>query len=396
MASSKKILMLLENNPYPQDTRVRREAQALAEAGYQVTVIAPRGKDMPFAEMLNDVYVYRYPAPIDGSGALGYLVEYGYSLIAMYCLSIFVFFRRGFDVIHAHNPPDVLVFVAILYKLLGKKFVFDHHDLSPELYNAKCNGNGNKILIRLLEFFEKVTFRFVDHVIATNESYKAIAMKRGGIQENQITVVRNGPRLNKLKDIDPDPDVIAKAGIGIGYLGEMGDQDGLEYLIQAIYHIVHDYHRDDIYAILIGDGSAFPRLKALSNELQLEDYIHFTGYQPDDVWRPILAAIHIGAVPDPMNPFNNQSTMIKITDYMGLRKPVVSFDLRENRVTAGSAALYAKPNDVADYASLIIKLMDDPDLREEMGKAGYERIVSSLAWRYQAEQLLQAYNNLLK
>lgn len=395
MAANKKILMLLENNCYPQDTRVRREANTLVEAGFQVSIIAPKGPGQSWTEDVDGVYAYRFPAPMEADGFLGYIIEFGYSLIAMFFVSLIVAFRRGFRVIHAHNPPEVLVLIAMFYKLFGKKFVFDHHDLSPELYNAKADGQGNNTVIKALHFFEKLTFRFANRVISTNESYKKIAMTRGNVPEEHITIVRNGPMLDKIKEVQPDPELAGKAACLIGYLGEMGFQDGLDYLIRAVHHLVTEFKREDVYAVLIGRGSAVESLKQQVADLKLEKYVHFAGYQPDHVWRPMLAAMHMGAVPDPMNPFNNQSTMIKITDYMSLRKPVVAFDLVEHRYTAGEAALYAKSNDVEDFAKQIMTLMDSPAMREKMGEVGYERIINELAWKYQAERLVQMYQGLL-
>lgn len=396
MTSNKpKILMLLENNAYPQDSRVRKEAETLIKADFQVSIIAPRGKNQVWSEIVGGVHVYRYPAPIEADGFLGYLLEFGYSLIIMFILSLFVLFRQGFDIVHAHNPPDVLVLIAIFYKLIGKKFVFDHHDLSPELYNAKANGEGNQTIINALLFFEKLTFRFANHVISTNQSYKDIAISRGLVSEDMITIVRNGPLLDTLVNVTPDPNLLKKEAKLIGYIGEMGFQDGVDYLIRSIHFLVNDLNRKDIYLILIGSGSAVDSLNALVDELHLGDYVYFAGYQPFSVWRSLLASVHMGAVPDPINDFNNKSTMIKITDYMGLCKPVVAFDLTEHRVTAGDAALYAEPNNEMDFARKIELLMDNDEMREEMGNLGYERITKELAWNYQAEKLLIAYGKLI-
>ncbi|MBI1184850.1 glycosyltransferase [bacterium] len=394
-SSARKILMLLENNAYPQDSRVFNEANALTKAGFQISVIAQRKDKQAWTEIINGVAVYRYPAPLEADGFFAYVVEYGYSLIVMFFLSIVVLSRRGFKVIHAHNPPDVLVLIAIFYKLWGKKFVFDHHDLSAELYDAKADGEGNKTVHRTLLFFEKVSFRFADRVISTNQSYKDIAMTRGHVLEQDITIVRNGPVLENIAHVAPDAELARKIGTRIAYLGEMGLQDGLDYLIRAINHLVNDFNRKDVYVILIGSGSAVESLKALVQDLNLQEYIQFAGYQPASIWQSMLASAHIGVVPDPINPFNNQSSMIKITDYMAFSKPIVAFDLREHRVTAGPAALYAEPNNEMDFAKQIVKLMDNPELQVEMGKIGYERIVNEFAWPHQAKKLIELYQNLL-
>ena len=393
-AGKLRILMLLENNPYPQDSRVRREAQALTQAGHRVSVIAQRGRNQPWQEVVDGVRVYRFPAPPDGNGFLGYLLEYGQALLSMLVLSLWALVREGFDVIHAHNPPDVMVLIAALYKPLGKRFVFDHHDLSPEMYYARFQGEGNRLVYQALAFFEKLSCRLADRIIATNQSYKAMEMARSGVPEERITIVRNGPDLERLQPVPPDPELRAKAPIILGYVGDMGFHDGLDYLLRALHRLRYDLGRTDFYAVLIGKGDAWEGLQGLRSELELEEHVWFTGRISDEDLVRYLSTADICLDPDPKNPFTDRSTMIKMTEYMALSKPIVAFDLTEHRFTAQEAALYAQPNDELDFARKIAQLMDDPEARARMGAFGRRRIETELAWRYSVPKLLQAYDTL--
>jgi len=386
--------MLLENNPYPQDGRVRREANALTSAGYQVSVICPAANGQPHREIVDGVHVYRYPAPPERDGILGYLLEYGYAMIATFFISLLVFLRKGFDVIHAHNPPDTFALVAGWYKLFGKRFVFDHHDLSPEMYYARFKLDGKPLVYNSLVFFEKLTFRLADHVIATNQSYKAVAMTRGGVPEDHITIVRNGPELGRVRPVAPDPELGGRAKTIIGYVGLMGFQDGVDYLLRALTHLVNDLGRTDFLCIIIGRGDALSSLKALASELGLDTYVWFTGRVSDADLMRYLSTADICVDPDPSNPFNDRSTMIKMTEYMALGKPIVAFDLPEHRVTARDAAVYARPNDELDFAQQLVLLMDNPERRHRMGQIGRARIETELAWSYQEKHLLAAYETL--
>jgi glycosyltransferase involved in cell wall biosynthesis len=389
----KRVLMILENTSFPQDGRVRREAKTLTTAGYMVMVICSATKEQPRQENVDGVHVYRYPAPPDGNGFLGYLLEYGYSLIATFLISLLIALREGFDIIHAHNPPDVFVILAIFYKLFGKQFVFDHHDLSPEMYNARFKGSGNLFVYQALLFFEKLTFWAADHVITTNQSYKNIAMNRGGVPEENVSIVRNGPELSRVQPVNPDPELRKRASTIIGYVGVMGFQDGVDYLIRAISHLVN-LGRDDFYCIIIGKGDSLSYLKALTAELRLQSYIWFTGRISDADLVRYLSTADICVDPDPSNPFNDRSTMIKMMEYMALGKPIVAFDLPEHKVTAQSAAIYATSNDELDFACKVAWLMDNPEQCKEMGKIGRERIVRELAWMHQEKNLLSAYASL--
>jgi glycosyltransferase involved in cell wall biosynthesis len=386
--------MLLENSRYPQDPRVRREATALVQAGLTVTVISPGASDQARVETIYGVTVYRFPMPRRASGPLGYVWEYGYSLIATFLISLWVLMRRGFDVIHAHNPPDLFVFIAGVYKLIGKRFVFDHHDLSPELYAARFRRRSPGAIGRVLVWLEKLSCRVADHVIATNDSYRAVQMTRGRVPAEKITVVRNGPDLERLAPVAEDAGLRSRAGTLIGFVGEMGHQDGVDYLLRALKHLREDLDRNDFHCVLMGTGDARPSLMTEADALGLGSHVWFTGYIPDADMIRYLSTIDIGVDPDPSNPFNDRSTMIKMMEYMAMSKPIVAFDLPEHRVTADGAALYAVPNDELDFARQLASLMDDPARRVAMGVTGRHRVETVLAWPLQAPRLLEAYEKL--
>ncbi len=390
----KRVLMLLENNPFPQDVRVRQEARALSRAGHRVTVICPGAARQPWRESVDGVQVYRYPASRPGAGLWGYVWEYGYSMGAMFLIALLAWLRTGLDVIHAHNPPDTLALIAAPYKLVGVRFVFDHHDIAPEMYEARFMGRGRPSISRALRFFERIAFRLADHVITTNESYRAIALERGGLPPGRVTAVRNGPDLERLRPGPGDPELRRKAGTILGYVGIMGYQDGVDYLIRALAHLVQDLGRRDVYCVIIGIGDAVTALKRLTTERGLEAHVWFTGRVTDADLRRYLCTADICLDPDPSNPSNDRSTMSKMAEYMALGKPIVAFDLPEHRVTAQDAALYARPNDERDFAQKIAALMDAPERRRRMGEKGRARVEKELAWKCQEQRLLAVYDRL--
>jgi glycosyltransferase involved in cell wall biosynthesis len=395
-AGSGRILMLLGNNPYPHDPRVRHEAVALASAGYEVTVICPRLPSQPRSEMIDGVRVARYRAPGRAPGAAGYILEYAYATLASLVLSLRVLRRHGFDVVHAHNPPDTFALLGALYKLLGgKRFIFDHHDLAPEMYDARFDGRGSRAVRTVLVLLEKLSCRLADHVIATNRSYRAVEMERGKVAPERITVVRNGPGLGDVHPVEPDLALRARAGAIVGYLGVMGYQDGVDHLLRAMRHLVYDLGRRDALCILIGRGDAKEDLERLARELGIEEHVLFTGFIPvADVVR-YLSTADVCVDPDPSNPFNDRSTMIKVMDYMTFARPIVAFDLPENRFTAGEAAHYVRANDDLELARGILELMGDPDRRARMGATGRRRVRSELAWGNSIPPLLAAYRSVI-
>lgn len=389
------ILMLLENNPYPSDTRVRMEARSLADAGYRVAVICPRENEQPWQETLSGVDVYRYPAPPESNTPVGYLFEYGYSLIVVFMLTWYVFFRRGFEIIHSHNPPDIFVFIALVFKLLGKRYVFDHHDLSPEVYRARQEGDGNALIHNALIAVEKLSCRVASHVIATNESYKQLEIERSGISPDKVTIVRNAPDFSRLTLLEPDPELVRSGKTLIGYAGVMGYQDGLDYLLRALKHLAVDLERPDFICYFLGSGAELENLKQLAAELGITENVVFAGWLNGAELSRHLSSMDICVDPDPSNPFNDRSTMIKMMEYMAFGKPIVAFDLPEHRYTAQEAALYVADNNELEFARAIERLMDDPKLCAEMSQFGQARIAEGLNWECSAANLISVYDSLL-
>jgi len=391
---SSRILMLVENNTYANDTRVRQEAEALAGAGHRVSVICPGSPGTPFRQTLNDVHVYSYRQPRSGRNLAGYLWEYGYSMAVTLFLVIWLLLREGFDIIHAANPPDTFVLVAAPLKLLGKRFIYDHHDLAPELYGARFSTEPSHLVTATLITLERWSCRLADHVIVTNASYQRLAHERGRAPEEAITIVRNGPDLSVLREVAPEPSVVRPGKTVLGYLGSMGYHDGVDYLLRSLHSLHRDLGRDDFHCVLVGAGDALPELRALVAGLGLRKLVTFAGWQSHAEVSRYLSAASICLAPEPSNPYNDRCTAIKVMEYMALGKPIVAFDLPEHRVSAGGAALYARPNSEADFALKIATLMDDPEARERMGKIGQERVRGRLAWQHQIPHLLTVYESL--
>ncbi len=391
-----RVLMMVENNSYPRDPRVRREAEVLAAAGYSVCVISPALPGQAWHETFGEIAIYRYPAPPPANGFLMYAFEYAYSMAAIFILSFWVFLRHGFDVIHAANPPDTLVFIAIFYKLLGKRFVFDHHDLASEMYYARFAGHGNRFVYRVLRWCEMVSCQLADQVIATNRSYKNIEMERHHIPEERITVVRNGPDPSRLVVGDIDTALRRKAGTIIVFAGSIGGHDGVDLLLRCLRFLVNDLGKQDVLCVILGDGDVLPELKSLARELELDDYVWFAGWVDDPAaYIRYISTADICVEPTPSNGYNDASTTIKIMEYMALGKPIVAFNLPEHRYSAQSAALYAKPNDERDLARAIAELMADPLRRQTMGSYGRSRIETELAWSHSVPKLLEVYRRVL-
>jgi glycosyltransferase involved in cell wall biosynthesis len=388
------VLFLVENLPSPFDRRVWQEAGALRDAGYAVSIICPTGRGCEKKyEVIDDIHIWRYDLPREGAGALGYLVEYSVALFFTFVLSLRVLQKRGFDVIHACNPPDLFFLVGGFYKLFGKKFVFDHHDANPELYVAKFGRKG--AFHRLLLLLERLTFRTADVSIATNESYRRIAMERGGMDPDKVFVVRSGPSLERMRVVPPVEALKHGRRYLVGYVGVMGRQEGIDYLLRAAAHLVHQKQRRDVHFGLVGGGTSLEELKALARELRIDDYVTFTGRVPDAELLAMLNTADVCVNPDVANEMNDISTMNKVMEYMALGKPIVQFDLTEGRFSAQGASLYARRNDPVDLAEKIAELLDDPARRAAMGEFGRRRVERELEWRYEAPKLIAAYGTLL-
>ncbi|MCE5198302.1 MAG: glycosyltransferase family 4 protein [Armatimonadota bacterium] len=391
-----KILIIVENLSVPFDRRVWAESLALTEAGYKVSVICPNGQNSELKEIIDGVSIYRYPAPIESAGVIGYIKEFAYSLLAAFRLSLVVRRHEGFDAIQVCNPPDILFLIGLFHKVFGrKKIVFDHHDLSPELFSLKFDPDKKSFAYKMLLWLERRTFKAADMVISTNESFKQIAMIRGGKPVNSVFVVRNGPDLRKFTPCAPNADLKFGKEYMVCYVGVMATQDGIDYLLRAINHVVNTRGRTDVAFVLIGSGDILDELKQLAVELGIADYVVFTGRINDDKQlATYISTSDICVAPDPKNDLNDNCTLIKIAEYMAIGKPVVSFDLKESRYTAKEAALYAENNDCTDFGEKIIQLLDSPAIREKMGAFGRRRIVESLSWDNSKCALLHAYGIL--
>ena len=399
MASPGKALIIVENLTVPIDRRVWKEALTLREAGYQVTVISPavKGYDTPYEE-LEGIHVYRHPLPLEAgtTGARGYLHEYSMALWWEWRLARKVYRQHGFDIIHACNPPDLLFLVALWFKLLHRtRFIFDHHDLAPELYESKFNRRG--LFFQMLLLCERLTFVFADKVISVNESYKEIAVGRGHKRPQDVHVVRNGPDLDLFRPVQPEP--IYKHGrrFMVGYVGLMGEFDGVDHLLRAAHHLIKTQGREDIQFCLIGSGPMFKALNTLTDEMGIRPYVEFTGPGriSDTELVKRLCTCDVCVDPDPLNALNDKSTMTKIMEYMALARPIVQYDLREGRRSAGDASLYAAPNQVEDLAAKIAMVLEDPEAAQRMGAIGLQRVHDALAWKHQAPCLIEAYRDAL-
>ena len=387
---SKRVLMLVENLPSPFDRRVWQEACALRDAGYVVSIICPTGHGYERkSEAIDGIHIYRYNLPIEAAGAAGYTVEYATALVWTFVLSWRVFFTRGFDVIHACNPPDLFFLIGAFFKLFGKKFVFDHHDLNPELYEAKFGRRD--FFYRLMLTLESWTFRTADVSIATNESYRRIAIDRGGMSSDRVFVVRSGPSLERLQIVPAEERLKRGRRYLVGYVGVMGRQEGIDYLLRAVFHIVHELGRSDIQFGLVGGGTSLEELKVYAVELGIAEYVTFAGRLQDREMLAMLNTADVCVNPDIANDMNDKSTMNKIMEYMALGKPIVQFDLVEGRISAQQASLYAKRNDAVDFADKIVELLDDPVRRMQMGNVGRRRVTQELEWSYEVPKLLAAY-----
>jgi glycosyltransferase involved in cell wall biosynthesis len=391
-----RILMLLQNESYPDDTRVELEGRSLREAGYQVIVICPTGISSKFYENVAGVHVYRYPKPWELCGFVGYVWEYAYSLAMAFTVSLYVLCRRRFDVVHMHAPPDLYVLITGFYKLLGKRYVLDMHDLSPELYQARQGGHGNRAVVAVLGWFERLACRTADRLIATNQTQRRVQIQRGGAMPDRCHVVRNGPDARFLEPHQPIARLRHGDRLLVGYVGIIGVQDGVDYLLRALDCLRKDFKRRDFLAVIVGSGPALDDLKRLAVDLNLQEVVEFAGYRSGDDLLRHLASFDICVTPDPSNPYNDSCTTIKTMEYMAMGKPVVAFDLPENRVSAGDAALYASRNNERELAQLIARLMDQPEERALLGERGRQRVIKHWRWEIQQDNLMEVYDGLLR
>jgi glycosyltransferase involved in cell wall biosynthesis len=387
-----RVLILLQNEPLPHDRHVLNESRALTAAGYEVTVICPRGveHDREPYEVFEGIEIHRYEAREAGGGAAGYVVEYLAALRSMRKLARTLARERPFDLVHACSPPDFLLLAALSLRRRGARFVFDHHDLTPELFRSRFGGGP---LWRATLLGEQVAFRSADVILSVNESYRRIAIERGRRDPDDVFVVRTGPDLSRFTPVPKDESLKRGKDFLLAYVGVMGPQDGVDEALLSLAELAR--RRRDWRAIFMGDGEVLPEMKALTAELGLDDCVEFSGWVDHETIRRVLSTADVGLAPDPKSPLNDVSSMVKISEYMAMSTPLVSFDLAESRVGAGEAALFARSGDHRAFAFLIERLLDDELLRARMGAAGRERVLDELAWEHQERALLAAYTRAL-
>jgi len=389
-----RVLIVVENLPVPLDRRVWLEATTLIANGYEVSVICPmmRGWNAPY-EVIDGVHIYRHPMPLEAhSGAVAYAREYGNAIRHWFRLARLVRRERGFDVIQGCNPPDLIFVLALWYRLRGVRYIFDHHDVCPELFEAKFGKRG--LLYGIMKVLERLTFATASVSMATNESFRRIAIKRGGMAPEDVFVVRSAPRTESFLPGPADPALRKGAGTVIGYVGVIGQQEGMDLLVAAADHLIRKLGHTDVHFLIVGFGSHLDEVKRDVAARGLEAQFTFTGAQYGANLLTSLNSCDIGVVPDPKNAMNDISTMNKIMEYIALEKPVVQFDLAEGRASAGEASLYARANDAVDFADQIAILIADPALRSRMGSLGRQRVLEQLGWDHSVPQLLAAYDRV--
>jgi len=393
-ASRGRTVILVENLSVPFDRRVWQESQSLRDAGFDVSVICPQGReqDTEARIVVDDVEIHRYPLQTAGGGALSYAREYGSALFRTAALLRRLNGRRTFDIVHACNPPDPLVLTALPLRRKGAAVVFDHHDLVPELYVSRFGGQGP--LQRATLVAERMAFRVADVVLSTNESYRRVAVGRGRMSPENVFVVRSAPDTGRFQPVAPESSLKRSKQFLVAYLGVMGPQDGVDHALLALASLRNT--RDDWHAIFVGAGDVFQEMKKLAKALGLDGAVEFTGRIPDSDVVRILSTADVCLAPDPKNPLNDVSTMNKIVEYMALSRPIVSYDLREARISAAEAAVYAFPNDVEDFARCIAELLDSPERRANMGRMGRRRVEEEISWAHSQEQLLAGYERALE
>jgi glycosyltransferase involved in cell wall biosynthesis len=392
---TRKVLIIVENLPVPFDTRVWKEARALCRHGYEVTVLCPKGKGFRSVhEVLEGVHIYRHPMPPEGNSPSGYVWEYGCALFWEFLFAWWIFFVRGFDIIQGCNPPDDIFLVALPFRLFGVLYVFDHHDANPELYLSKYGKRD--LFFRIQSWLERITYACSSVVMATNESYKSLAISRGGLDERDVFVVRNGPDLSTFAPVPWKPELKYGKTYLVGYVGTMSIQEGLDILIDVAVNI-RNRGRSDVHFVCVGGGPGLPALRRMVVDKELEDMFNFTGRVSDSELLEVLSASDVCVNPDKPCEMNDISTMIKIAEYMALGKPIVQFDLKEGRFTAGDASLYSKGDDlVADFAEKILWLLDHSEDRRRMGQFGRKRVEQGLAWEHSVSNLIAAYERVFQ
>jgi glycosyltransferase involved in cell wall biosynthesis len=385
-----RVLIIVENVPVPFDRRVWQQASALRDNGHTVSIICPTDAAHPARrEAIEGIEIYRYPSPVEADTPMGYFIEYANALLWQFALAWKIHFTRGFDLIQGCNPPDDIFIIGGCFKLLGKRYIFDQHDLCPELFEGKFGRRG--FAYRTLLLLERLSFRVADTAMVTNESYRKVAEMRGGKAAHQVYVVRNGPDLERVRLVPVNESLRKGCKFLVGYVGVMGRHEGIDLLLRSVRYIVHAKGRCDVHFALVGGGTELERMKSYAHELGVAPYVTFTGRVPDREMIEVLSTADVCVNPDIANEFNDKSTMIKIMEYMALGKPIVQFDLIEGKHSAQEASLYARKNDEVDFAEKIIHLIEHPEQRRRMGELGRIRVSRELAWDHQVPKLLAAY-----
>jgi glycosyltransferase involved in cell wall biosynthesis len=392
----RRVLIIVENLSVPFDQRVWRECTALVEAGYGVCVISPKGLKVDRAkrEQIDGVAIYRYPIYQSNGGLFSYIAEYATALVMSAWLATVLLFREGFDVIQICNPPDLLVLIALPFKLLGKRVVFDQHDLSPEIYEMQSGDKKRALMVRTLLFFEKLTYACSDVVMVVNDSCRKIALNRGKKAEQDVFIVRNAPRVESFKNARPNEALKHGAKYLISYVGMMGPQEGIDMLLRAVSYLIAECKRNDFHVLMLGNGTVLKAMKRYARELRIDGRITFAGHVDYATVMDGIASADVCLCPDPKTPLNDKCSLVKVIEYMSLGRPVVAFDLEEVRNSAGAAALYARPNDEEDFARKIDLLLDSPGLRTSMGRIGKDRMASFLNWEHSKETLYAVYDKV--
>ena len=386
----RKVLIIVENLPVPFDTRVWKEACALEKKGYDVFVICPQGKGFEKKyELLEGVHVYRHPMPKEGNSLSGYLFEYNAALFWEFVLAVWVFIKHRFHLIQGCNPPDNIFIIALFFRIFGVKYIFDHHDVNPELYHTKFGKKGILYWIQVL--LERLTFMSCEVAMSTNKTYRDIAINRNGMSPENVFVVRNGPDLETFKPVESVSGLKYGKKYLVGYVGNMSDQEGLDILLEVALYLKNKGY-NDIHFTCVGGGPGLEKLVTMKSEMGLDDTFNFTGRIPDKELLEILSTADICVNPDRPSKMNDMSTMIKIMEYMALGKPIVQFDLKEGRYSARDAALYVEHDSVEDFAGKIRWLIDHPEERKKMGEFGRKRVEEKLAWKYSVPNFLTAYD----
>jgi glycosyltransferase involved in cell wall biosynthesis len=402
MVDHKRVLIIIENSYPPLDVRVWNEATTLRDAGWQVSIICPVPKESKIIESgptitgtpqnIDGITLYRFPITFAEHGVFSFIKEYLSAFVSIARLTCRVWRDAPFDIIHLCNPPDIFFPIALFFRFFGARVVFDHHDLLPEAILSRYTGAARRLLYVAARTAEYLTFRTTNVVISTNESYRQIAIERGGISEEKVFVVRNGPKINEFKPVEPVLALKRKFHYLACYVGVMGHEDGIPELISAIRYVIHDLGRKDIGFTLIGDGAL--RSQALSDlkTFKLESFVEMPGMILDNlVLRRYLSASDVCLSPEPLNPLNAKSTFIKVGEYMAMGKPIVAFDLDETRYTADDAAIYVEPGNVHKFGQAILTLMDSPEKRQRMGGIGRRRFLDNFAWEHQESHLIRVY-----